>query len=68
MSLSIGLILQLHIVGLDKLDSDDKAKTSEGSNDDTKELDDKTIAQKLDWRSIVVHMLVCCQQRTLRRL
>ena len=41
--MSIGLILQFHL-GLDKLDSDDKAKTSEGSNDNTEDLDNETIA------------------------
>ena len=33
LKLNIGLILQFHFVGLDKLDSADKAKTSESSDD-----------------------------------
>ena len=40
--LNIGLILQFHFVGLDKLDSADKTKSSD---DATVELDDETIAQ-----------------------
>ena len=43
--LNIGLILQVHFVGLDKLNSADKVKTSESSDDATVELDDETIAQ-----------------------
>ena len=43
--LSIGLILQFHFVGLDRLDSANKAKTSKSSEDATIELDDETVAQ-----------------------
>ena len=57
--LNIGLILQFHFVGLDKLNSADKAKTSESSDDATVELYDEIIAQGLDWRSQVVLIPVC---------